>query len=132
MIELTAPAGALTEEMADDLAQRLTGALIRWRGVPDSDRSRENAWLNLVAARQWVGGERRCDARYVVRASIVDGGMDEGAKAGFVSEVTEHVREVDPAATDVWVLIDEVRDGNWGAGGAITRLADSQAILGAD
>ena len=132
MIELTAPAGALTEAMADDLAERLTTALIRWRGVPDSPRSRENAWLNLVAARQWVGGERRCDSRYVVRASIVDGGMDETAKAGFVAEVTEHVREVDPAAPDVWVLIDEVRDGNWGADGEITRLAASQTILTGD
>ena len=130
MIELTAPGGALTESMADDLAERLTGALIRWRGVPDSPRSRSNAWFNLLAARQWVGGERTSAPRYVVRASVVDGGMDDEAKAGFVDEVTRHVHEVDRTAGEVWVLIDEVRDGNWGAGGAITRLSDSQAILG--
>ena len=130
LIELTAPAGALTEAMADDLAERLTTTLIHWRGVPDSPRSRENAWVHLIAARQWVGGERRCDSRYVLRASIVDGGMDDAAKAGFVADVTDHVREVDPAAAEVWVLIDEVRDGNWGAGGEVTRLATSQAILG--
>jgi phenylpyruvate tautomerase PptA (4-oxalocrotonate tautomerase family) len=130
MIELTAPAGALTEAMADDLAERLTGALIRWRGVPDSPRSRANAWFNLLAARQWIGGQRTCMPHYVVRASIVDGGMDVAAKAGFVEEVTRHVREVDLLAEEVWVLIDEVRDGNWGAGGEITRLAASQAILG--
>lgn len=130
MIELQAPPGALTEEMADDLAERLTGALIRWRGVPDSPRSRANAWFNLLAARQWIGGERTCTSHYVVRASIVDGGMDDEAKAGFVDEATRHVREVDQLTGEVWVLIDEVRDGNWGAGGEITRLAASQAILG--
>jgi phenylpyruvate tautomerase PptA (4-oxalocrotonate tautomerase family) len=132
MIELTAPPGALTEDMADDLADRLVGALLRWRGVPDTDRSRANAWLNLVCARQWIGGARTCSPHYVVRASIVDGGMDGGAKAGFVAEVTRHVREVDALAENVWVLIDEVRDGNWGAGGEITRLAASQAILSGD
>ena len=132
MIELTAPTGALSEDMADDLAERLTAALLRWRGVPDSPRSRDNAWFNLVAARQWIGGERTCTPRYVVRASIVDGGMDDEAKAGFVDEVTRHVREVDASTENVWVLIDEVRDGNWGADGEITRLGASQAILTGD
>lgn len=61
-----------------------------------------------------------------MRASIVDGGMDDEAKRGFVAEVTAHVREVDALAGEVWVLIDEVRDRNWGAGGEITRLAASQ------
>ena len=130
MIELTTPPGALTDAMADDLAERLTGALLRWRGVPDTPRSRANAWFNLLTARQWVGGARTCTPHYVVRASIVDGGMDDAAKAGFVDEVTRHVREVDGLADDVWVLIDEVRDGNWGSRGEITRLAASQAILG--
>ena len=132
MIELTAPAGALTEAMADELAERLTGALLRWRGVPDTERARANAWLNLVAARQWIGGARTCSAHYVVRASIVEGGMDGEAKAGFVEEATRHVHEVDELARNVWVLIDEVRDGNWGAGGEITRLGASQAILTGD
>ncbi len=132
MIELTAPVGALSEDMADDLAARLTGALLRWRGVPDTPRARANAWMHMVPARQWIGGERTCAPHYVVRASIVDGGMDDEAKAGFVGEVTRHVRDVDAGAVNVWVLIDEVRDGNWGADGEITRLAASQAILTGD
>jgi len=56
--------------------------------------------------------------------------MTDERKAGLVADATRSIRH-HAAGAHVWVLIHEVADGNWGADGAVTRLADAQAILGA-
>jgi hypothetical protein len=56
-----------------------------------------------------------------------------------VAEVTEHILRADnpdrePApedATRVWVIVNEITDGNWGGFGRIFRLEDILAFAGA-
>lgn len=55
--------------------------------------------------------------------------MSDDHKAGLVGDATRLIRDV-TAEAQVWILIEEVADGKWGAGGTITRLADAQSILG--
>jgi phenylpyruvate tautomerase PptA (4-oxalocrotonate tautomerase family) len=61
-----------------------------------------------------------------VQATVPQGALSERRKAELVSEATRVVSEAaglgHDAALRVWVLITEVPDGNWGAGGQIVRF----------
>jgi phenylpyruvate tautomerase PptA (4-oxalocrotonate tautomerase family) len=140
LLELDTVAGALAPGAQDPLVDGLTGALLAARGVPDTAASRANAWAHVrehdPAVAAYVGGRPAAGgpARHVVRATIVAGGMTDEARTRFVAEATRLVLAAEAPGTDddpdrVWVLVLEVPDGGWGAGGVITRRADADAIL---
>ena len=131
MIDLKPSVGALGDDALPALVDALTTVLLRHRGVPDTASSRQKIWVLVHRTEVFVAAQAPGDPHVVVEASIVQGGMDDDAKAGFVDDVTDAVRTASPDAR-VWVLVHEVPDGAWGADGRVTRLADAQAILGAD
>jgi len=134
LIDLQLPDDAVPPDTGG-LVDELTAALLRARGVPDTPASREQVWAHVRPAPLFVGGAPAADGRYVVRVAVVQGGVTEGAREEMVAEMTASVlRHADlgeDLADRVWVLLEEVPDGFWGAGGRLVRLADSQAILGA-
>ena len=131
MIDLKPSDGAIAADALPALVDALTTVLLRHRGVPETDSSRTKIWVFVHRTEVFVAAQAPSDPHVVVEASIVEGGMDDDAKAGFVADATEAVRQASPDAR-VWVLVHEVPDGAWGADGRVTRLADAQAILGAD
>ncbi len=132
MIDLKAPPGSIPEGAVAELADALTAALLEHREVPDTEASRANVWLYLAEAGSFVGGAPGDPAapRIVVTFTVVEGGMTDAHKAGLVADATRAIRAAAPDAR-VWVLVQEIPDGGWGADGVVTRLADAQAILGA-
>jgi phenylpyruvate tautomerase PptA (4-oxalocrotonate tautomerase family) len=74
-----------------------------------------------------------------VVVGVPQGSLGDEEKQGMVGEVTEQVLraespDTDPApdaATRVWVIINEIVDGNWGGLGRIFRLEDVLAFTGA-
>lgn len=132
LIELELPADAVPLAV-DELVDELTASLLRARGVPDTNASRAQAWTFLRPAALFVGGAPADAPRYVVRVAVVQGGVTDLAREQMVAEMTASVvrhTDLDDAQSDrVWVLVEEVADGSWGAGGRVVRLADSQAIL---
>ncbi len=131
MIDLKAPRGALPAEALPDLVERLTAALLEHREVPDTPASRANVWLFVHEAATYVGGVQPADPpRIVATFTVVEGGMTDEHRAGLVADATAAIHAAVVGAR-VWVLVQEIRDGGWGADGVVTRLADAQAILGA-
>jgi phenylpyruvate tautomerase PptA (4-oxalocrotonate tautomerase family) len=132
-IQLTVPAGALTEAgtatIQDDLAQ----ALLKWEGAPDNEFFRSLAWAylhQLPAGAQITAADT--DPRFRVDVTVLAGALDEKRRAGLVAEVTELVLAAAGLGADqalrVWVLIHEQADGTWGAGGQIFRYVDLVAL----
>lgn len=130
MIDLKSSPGALPAERLTELADRLTAVLLEHREVPDTERSRRNVWLFAAETTTLVVGRPPRVPHVVATFTIVAGGMTDDHKAGLVEDATRLLRAAVGDA-HVWVLVKEITDGNWGADGAITRLSDAQAILGA-
>jgi phenylpyruvate tautomerase PptA (4-oxalocrotonate tautomerase family) len=133
MIDVTLPEGALSPETRDALADRLTTTLLHWEGAGDFPMARQIAWVYFderPADSTYVAGERAESPRYRVLITIPEGAIKEDErKAGLVEGITRDILEAegsdgDEAAFRVWVLINEVPDGHWGAGGQIFRLRD--------
>lgn len=133
MIELTLEEGALAPDARAELVEGLTTALLRREGAPDSDFARSIAWTYVderPAGSINVGGRPADAPRYRIKVTVPEGALDDEGRAGIVEDATRLVLEAEGAQDDraaamrVWVLVREVKDGNWGAAGRIFRLRD--------
>lgn len=127
-LDVTIPAGALSDQAREQLPEKLGATLLHWEGAPDTDFFRSITWTHLVElppeAIRTPDGE--AEPHVVVDVSVPQGALSERRKAGLVEGITDDVLEAtgwgDDAALRVWVLINEVPEGNWGAGKQIIRF----------
>jgi phenylpyruvate tautomerase PptA (4-oxalocrotonate tautomerase family) len=141
MIDLTLPKGTLPDEAKTELMEKLTRTLLKWEGAkPENDAAQSIAWTFLNEAELvTVAGKPAEEPRYRVYCGVPQGSIGNPEKQGLVEEVTRHVLEAespgkDPAADAagrVWVIVNEITDGNWGGFGRIFRLEDIMAFAGA-
>jgi len=137
MIQLTAPAGALTAEGRDSIAKTLATILLRWEGAPDTALFRGLAWTYLHELPPGVQSTAEDDLpRFRIDITVPVGALSERRKAGLVREATAAVLAAaglgEADAQRVWVLIHEQPDGTWGGGGEIVRYADLVALATAE
>ncbi|MBT2226639.1 hypothetical protein [Nonomuraea sp. NEAU-A123] len=141
MIDLTMPSGTLTDHAKAELMATLTRTLLKWEGAKPGNKAAESiAWTFLhEPTLVTVAGRPTQQPRYRVVVGVPQATLDDDAKAGLIAEVTEQVLRAelngrDPAPEDgfrVWVIINEIIDGNWGGSGRVFRLADILAFAGA-
>lgn len=132
-IQLTVPAGALTEQGASSIQTDLATTLLKWEGAPDNDFFRSLAWVylhELPAGAQITAGDT--DPRFRVDVTVPAGALDDERRAGMAEEVTDLVLSAAGLGADqalrVWVLIHEQSDGSWAVGGRIFRYSDLVAL----
>ena len=138
MINVFKPKGSLSRSQVELLTEKLTNALLNIEGV-DNEASRSIAWVMFhdVDPDQWAVGGRFDDhyvpegGRFLVVVSVPNGGLfARGKKDDVATAVNQAIREVLnlPGADDElwapWVIVNDVPNGNWGAGGVIRTLWD--------
>jgi phenylpyruvate tautomerase PptA (4-oxalocrotonate tautomerase family) len=141
MIDLTLPRGALTDDAKSELMAQLSRTLLKWEGAKPGDKNAESIAWTFVHEPELitVAHAPAQEPRYRVVIGVPEGTLGDEQKEGLVAEVTEQVIRAEnpdrePAPQDtfrVWVLINEITDGNWGGAGRIFRLADILAFAGA-
>jgi len=145
MIDITLPAGLLTASAKDELASRLTAALLAGEGSPDTSYVRAIAWCFFderpLGAIQ-IGGRPARVPVYRVVLTIPEGSPALSGpfrlinRERLVHSVTEHVLAVegtpytDADAARVWVQIREIKEGYWGSVGGIGRMEDIASVSG--
>ena len=132
MIELTAPAGSLTDAGRKSVQRDLAALLLKWEGAPDNEFFRSVAWTYLHELPAGAQTTAQDDApRFRVDVRVPVGALSDRRKAGLVQEATALVLEAaglgEADALRVWVLIHEQPEGTWGAGGQIVKFADLKA-----
>lgn len=132
-IQLTVPAGALTDQGRASIQADLARTLLMWEGAPDNEFFRAQSWafLHELPVGAVVTAED-AEPRFLVDVTVPAGAVDDKRKAGLVEDVTGLVLaaaglEADQALR-VWVLIHDQADGTWGAGGQVFRYADLVAL----
>jgi 4-oxalocrotonate tautomerase family enzyme len=130
LIDLTYPAGTFTPETRTALVDDLTTVLLRAERAPDTEFFRSIAWVHvheLPSGTMLAAGRPVTEPNFRVQVTIPQGALSDRRKQELVAEATRVVLEAagltDADALRVWVLINEVPDGNWGAGGQIIRFA---------
>ncbi len=131
LIDLTYPAGTFTPDVRNELANDLSAALLRAERAPDTEFFRSITWVNvheLPSGTIFAAGQPVAEPTFRIQATVPLGALSEGRKAEFVSEATRVISEAaglgEADGLRVWVLINEVPAGNWGAAGRIVTIDD--------
>jgi phenylpyruvate tautomerase PptA (4-oxalocrotonate tautomerase family) len=129
VFELTYPEGALEPEVREQLIDDLTTALLRAERAPDSEFFRSVTWAyvhELPAGTVLAGGRPVEKPTFKIDVSTPQGALSDRRREELVVEATRLVREAagidEDEALRVWVLMREVAEGSWGAGGHVIRF----------
>lgn len=131
MLDVYIPDQALPADAEKGLLRQLAEILIEHEGADPSDpvaRSLAKVWLHRPAA-MLHAGETPPAPHYKVIASVPEGQLDDARTAGAIAAITDAILAAEDGRYDqdrlrVWVIGNEIPDGNWGAGGRVVRLAD--------
>jgi phenylpyruvate tautomerase PptA (4-oxalocrotonate tautomerase family) len=141
VFELTYPEGALEPAARAQLMDDLTTALLRAERAPETQFFRDITWSyvhELPAGAVHAAG-RPVDGRPTFKLDVTtpEGALSDRRRAELVSDATRLIREAAGIAEDdtlqrVWVLMHEVTDGQWGAGGQVIRFEKLRELARAE
>jgi len=141
LIHMHVPQGVLAETIKRELYERVGSTVLEIEGGEDTPESRSITWMfiNEIPAGGWaIGADPEAvngKPKFLTVVSVPQGSLDEARKKLVVQRVNEVITDViggDVGPTNNWCMINEIGEGNWGAGGEIYRLADIARFLGVD
>lgn len=144
IIQLQYPQGALDRDRKAALAGRLTEVMLTMEGGARTEGGIAFATVlfSEVPQGDWWTGGRADDShvhppgRFLARVSIPEGYMNQQHKSEVHAAVTAAVLECAGGAPDphrggsVQVIIEEIGEGNWGAGGRTISLSSIADTVG--
>ena len=135
-IDLTLPKGAVDAETLAELPGQLAAALHKCEKAPDNELFRSLAWTHvheLDAAAIHTADGPADKPQFVVGVTVPEGGLSEKAIAGLAGEATALVGDAaglpEEERIRIWVLVQEIDEGKWGAGGNVIRFEELRASL---
>jgi phenylpyruvate tautomerase PptA (4-oxalocrotonate tautomerase family) len=139
LIDLYCPADTFTPDERTALVDELTTVLLRAERAPDTEFFRSIAWVfvhELPAGAVLAAGRPVVEPVFRVEVKIPMGALSDRRKQELVAEATRVVSEAaglgDADGLRVWVLINEVPDGNWGAAGAVVQFEQLRQMAAAE
>lgn len=128
-LELTFPEGTMSDEIKAELPARMAETMLEWEGAPDTQFFRSISWTHLhelPAAAMHTADGRAKDSQFIVDVTVPDGALSDRRRAGLVKDLTALIVDAAGLAPEdairVWVIVNEVPEGNWGAGGQIVQF----------
>jgi phenylpyruvate tautomerase PptA (4-oxalocrotonate tautomerase family) len=135
IFEVTYPEGALTPDARSKVVEELTTALLRAERAPDTDFFRSVTWSyvhELPAGSVHAAGQPVSEPTFKIDVTTPEGALSDRRREELVAEATSIVRDAagigDEDALRVWVLLHEVAEGSWGAGGQVIHFEQLRAI----
>lgn len=130
IFELTYPQGALSAETREDLVEELTTVLLRAERAPDTEFFRNITWSyvhELPEGSVNAAGKPISAPTFRVDVTTPEGALSYSRREELVAEATRAIREAagiaeEEALTPIWVLMHEVAEGSWGAGGQVIKF----------
>ncbi len=138
-VAVTAPTSTFTTEQRSDLAERLTSVLLMIEGGNDNPAGRAIAHVTFhdIEPDRWYVGGQLDDTyvypggRVVFDVTVPEGSCDQRRKTLIHQAVNTALCDtlgIDADAkhrgASAWVIVHEVREGHWGAGGNTISIRD--------
>lgn len=132
LAEVRSVRGSLSENQIKVLAGRLTEVFMQHQGArPGSAAAAGITCVEFTEMDEslcFVAGEPVVGPRIRVVYTVPTGSLNEEAKSSLVSTTTRMLLELqgrdDEEPYDIWCIVNEIPDGNWGAAGRIFRWRD--------
>jgi phenylpyruvate tautomerase PptA (4-oxalocrotonate tautomerase family) len=134
-MDLTYPAGTFEGAERTELVDTLTSVLLRAERAPDTEFFRNITWVyvhELPEGTLLAAGRPVSEPTFRLQVTVPQGALSDRRKAELVSEATKVImaaaRLEEADSLRVWVLINEVPEGNWGAAGNIVHFEQLRQI----
>jgi phenylpyruvate tautomerase PptA (4-oxalocrotonate tautomerase family) len=135
IFEVTYPEGALTPDARTQLMEDLTTALLRAERAPNTEFFRSVTWSyahELPAGSVHAAGQPVEQPTFRIDVTTPEGALSDRRRKELVEAATALVREAagiaEEDALPVWVLMHEVAEGSWGAGGQVIQFQQLREI----
>ena len=129
IFEVTYPQGTLSDEDRSRLMEELTTALLRAERAPDTDFFRGITWSyvhELPEGAVRAAGKPVLEPTFKIDVTTPEGALSDRRREELVAEATRIVSEIaglgEQDGLRVWVLMHEVAEGRWGAGGRVIQF----------
>jgi phenylpyruvate tautomerase PptA (4-oxalocrotonate tautomerase family) len=129
LIDLYLAADSLTPDARTELVDELTTVLLRAERAPDTQFFRDITWVyvhEFPSGQLLTAGQPAAHPVFRVQVTVPHGALSDRRKEELVAEATRAVNDkaglTEADGLRVWVLINEVPDGNWGAAGNIVQF----------
>jgi phenylpyruvate tautomerase PptA (4-oxalocrotonate tautomerase family) len=129
IMDLTYPAGTFTPEARTQLVDELTTVLLHAERAPNTEFFRNITWVyvhELPEGTLLAAGQPVQQPTFRLQVTIPQGALSDRRKGELVAEATKTIRGAagiaEADALRVWVLINEVPEGNWGAAGNVIHF----------
>lgn len=138
LINIALPLNALSPEQEEQLAQFASNALLTLEGMQQNPKAQMLSWVYFHKHPQndyFIGGKRVVKPHYRFDVSIFANTMSDRHKSQLTEQLTQEVLRLEGTdnnlmnAARVWVMFDEVADGNWGGAGQIYHLKDLMNMM---
>lgn len=119
----------------ETIVQRLTDALLRAHGASENEAARQLTWVLVheVPDGAWgVGGQPVASPRSLTIVREPAGSLREETREAIAREVHNawcSVLGPELARLSVWLVIEEVPDGQWCVDGHVLRLPEIEELL---
>jgi len=145
LLRVTYQQGTMTHEQKLKLVEELTQVLVAGEVGVDNPAGRKGAHIlfhELDPKSEWfLGGKPDTNApkggRFILEVTYVEGAATQADKSmvhGKMNEAIARILGVDGTfpsrATDWWVIIREVEEGDWGASGQTVGVRQANVLLG--
>ncbi|MFI0429314.1 4-oxalocrotonate tautomerase family protein [Mariniflexile sp. HMF6888] len=144
LLRITYHRGSITDSQKNQLAEKLTPILIEGEVGQDNEQARALAYVIFQETdprSEWfVGGKPDINApkggRFLLEVWYVEGAATQSEKTIVhrkMNEVLSNVIGVDgtfPNRLTDWVIINEVKEGAWGASGVTVGVKEANEALG--
>ena len=129
MIDVTYPEGALDEDSRAKLVEDLTTSLLRAERAPDTEFFRSITYVyvhELPEGMVNASGKPVTEPTFRVMITTPEGALSDRRRAEMVESGTTAVLEAAGLTPEdslrVWIVMREIDDGSWGAGGQIVHF----------
>lgn len=135
MIDAFIPKDALSPSAEQELLSTVTDLVVKYEiGDPANERGQNSSWIFVHRPEIFVAGAPATAPRYRFIVSVPEGQFDDERRQGVIAEVTAAIakaenRSYDDVKARVWVIANEIPDGNWGSRGQVMRLPEILTYL---
>ncbi|MFD8209545.1 4-oxalocrotonate tautomerase family protein [Streptomyces sp. NPDC059695] len=130
LVEITVPEGTLSASAAEVLQQQVADSVLAAMELPGTEFFAAATWVYVREAAKGLAttGAGRPPGVLVV-VTPLEGFLTPERNEALSAEVTRHVHEATGPDTVVWLVVNEIPEGNWAVNGALTRRAKIDELV---
>jgi len=132
------PVDSFNRQQKQQFAEQATNTLLALEGMAEHPKAQNLSWVQYNEFNQenfYMAGHSVAKPHYRIEVKVFQGTMNGDKKEKLTKRLTELLLAIEATdhnllnAARVWVMIEEVPDGNWGGAGKIYRIKDLMKLM---